>query len=145
MDNFKIKRITTIEDETKVNDEIVQEFVIVTSGESIAYEDTCLSEICIFNGGACLITYIENNNDQESDSPYLDIPSGVGFVKTHTECKKFFKDIDYASTSEVETQRIVEVHKDGKRVCRTIAIVEYYKSKNPEDAWTIYDENDNLI
>ncbi len=146
MDISKVKRISLIDDkENKLNNEILKEYVVVTSDTNSDIKDTNISEICIFNGGACLITYVGDVKEQEVDSFSLDIPSGVGFVSSHAKCKKFFSDIDYMTTSEIETQRVVQIYQDGKTIFPITAIVEYYEAENSENAWKLFDENGLLI
>ena len=146
MKKSKIERIKLFMDgESKQNDDIVREYIVVTSGENITLDDTNVAEVCMFNGGACLITYMGDKKEQELYSASLDIPSGVGFVASRALCKVFFAESGYVSTSQVETQRFVSEHKSGKKVCQTTVVIEYYSPSSPKYAWELYDEKGILI
>lgn len=146
MQENNVERIVFVDDkENKLNKEILKEYIIVTNGGNSNIEDTNVAEIGIFNGGACLITYIEVDQWQEIDSSSLDIPSSVGFISSYGKWKKFLSDIEYIATSKVETQKVVQIYKDGKTAVSMIAIIEFYKAKNPENAWEIYDKDKKLI
>lgn len=145
MEKTIVEKIVMIDDtEYSHNEEIAQKYVIVTTGDVVIIKNTDLSEVCIYNNGACLITHIGGLTEDEIDSSNLDIPTSVGFIKPYDEAKKFFAEIGYESTSKVEVHREVDIYKDGGIAFSTV-VVEYYKALNPDDAWKLFDEKGTLL
>lgn len=146
MQENKVERIVFVDDrEYKLNNDILEEYIIVTNGGNANIENTNITEVCLFNGGACLITFIGVDKEQEIDSSSLDVPSSISFMTSYSKGKKFLSDVEDISPSKVETQRVVQIYKDGKPATSLIAIIEYYKAEKSESPWKLTDENGVLI
>lgn len=124
---------------------ITKSFIMRTETEYLNIEDTKTSMVCIYNGGACIITSYGEEGEQGVDSPYFDIPEGVGFYNQYSECKKFLSDVGYSPINEFESQKLVNVYENGKILIPATVILEYYKADIPENGWKIYDNDGNLI